>query len=155
MCVAWGTICLWCCGSISTLPSWWWMCLSPSLQMGTSTITMALAEYTRKGKRRQPPRHCAGHWKSAHSAGTLVLLSLFIALDFQESMVISFSTKIQCSNNDDCIFLFVFDLYSSPTDLSSFDLSMDDISGICADHQDAAHSAGTQVLLSSVIVLDI
>jgi hypothetical protein len=56
----------------------------------------------------------------------------------------------------DYISLSFVDLYSSPTDLSSFDhSSMDDISGICADHQNAAHSAGTLVLLSSVIVLDI
>ena len=40
MCGARGTMCLWCCESISIPPSWWRMCPPPCPPMGRSSITM-------------------------------------------------------------------------------------------------------------------
>ena len=152
MCVAWGTICLWCCGNIATLPSWWWMCLSPSLRMGRSTITMALKEHTCKGKRRHTASQALCWPLKICSLGRNPSAAFFIHCTWKFKNRWWYNSATMTTE----YFSFSFvDLYSSPTDLSSFHLSMDDISGICADHQNAAHSAGTLVLLSSVIVLDI
>lgn len=70
-------------------------------------------------------------------------------------MVVYFGTKSSAATMTTEYFSLSLLIFTVHQNLSSFDLSMDDISGICADHQNAAHSAGTLVLLSSVIVLDI